>query len=86
MRPLFPLLPEQWTSKALRVAMSEQDWARFEALVQSVAGHEPTHARASGITISRLMDHAAATQPSPSPLDWMDWERRKTLRLLRVAV
>ena len=27
LRPLHPLLPEEWISKALRVAMSESDWA-----------------------------------------------------------
>ena len=32
LRPLHPLLPEQWTSKALRVAMSEADWAPFKNL------------------------------------------------------
>jgi hypothetical protein len=86
LRPLYPLLPEQWTSKALRVAMSAKDWARFEALVQSVSDQAPTHARACGITLSHLMQHAPAAEPAPGPLDWMDWERRKTLQLLRSAV
>src|SRR5512135_806372 len=27
--PLYPPLPRQWTSKALRVAMSQEDWVRF---------------------------------------------------------
>ncbi len=85
LRPLHPLLPEQWTSKALRVAMSERDWARFEALVQEVEAQAPTHARACGITLSRLL-HQPPAETVPGPLDWMDWERRKTLRLLRSAV
>jgi hypothetical protein len=75
-------LPEQWTSKPLRVAMAESDWARFEAKVHEVAGHEPTQARAVGATITHLMDLAPEPVPQPGPLDWMDWERRKTLRLL----
>ena len=29
-----------------------------------------------------LMHTANLPQPEPGPLDWMDWERRKTLRLL----
>jgi hypothetical protein len=82
LRPLFPLLPDRWVSKALRVAMAEPDWARFEALVQAEAAGSPTHARACGMALTRLLDQ----RPAPSPLDWMDWERRKTLRLLRSAV
>jgi hypothetical protein len=79
---LHPLLPEQWTSKPLRVAMSEGDWARFEAAVRATAPRELTQARAVGATITHLMDQAPELAPEPGPLDWMDWERRKTLRLL----
>jgi hypothetical protein len=82
LRPLHPLLPEQWTSKPLRVAMSERDWARFEAKVREVAGSEPTQARAVGVTITHLLDQTSHAALEPGPLDWMDWERRKTLRLL----
>jgi hypothetical protein len=80
LRPLHPLLPDEWTSKAVRVAMSEADWSRFEALVRARGGHETTQARAYGATISQLMHEQPA--PQPGPLDWMDWERRKALRLL----
>lgn len=66
--------------------MSEHDWARFEALVQSVASQSPTHARACGIAIAQLMDHAPPPLEASASLEWMDWERRKTLRLLRSAV
>jgi hypothetical protein len=86
LRPLHPLLPEQWTSKALRVAMPEKDWLRFAALVESVLPQAPTQARAHGIVISRLIDRAAAAPPAPGPLDWMDWERQKALRLLQSAL
>ena len=86
LRPLHPPLPEQWTSRAVRVAMSEEDWARLERLVQLAAEQSPTLARAYGLTIARLLDRrdvdAATTNPPAGPLDWMDWERRKTLRLL----
>jgi hypothetical protein len=82
LRPLHPLLPEQWVSKALRVAMSEEDWGRFEALVHDLAAEAPTQARAYGRTLSHLVHSVPAPSPQPKALDWMDWERRKTLRLL----
>lgn len=86
LRPLHPLLPGHWTSKALRVAMSREDWDRFDSLVAAVAtqGSIPTQARAHGEAITRLMDAAGAGRAVPGPLDWMDWERQKTLKLLRV--
>jgi hypothetical protein len=84
LRPLHPLLPEEWVSKALRVAMSESDWAEFEALVARFAVMAPTHARAIGLVLSGLLHQAneSSPEPEPGPLDWMDWERRKILRLL----
>jgi hypothetical protein len=82
LRPMHPLLPEEWISKAVRVAMSEADWNRFETLARRHADHEPTQARAYGVTISHLMQTSLAARVDPGPLDWMDWERRKTLRLL----
>lgn len=82
LRPLHPVLPDRWESRALRVAMSEADWDRFEHLVRDLAADSPTHARAYGKTISHLV-HAVPEPAAPtSNLDWMDWERRKTLRLL----
>ena len=82
LRPLHPLLPDEWTSRALRVTMSEADWTRFESLARSVSAAAPTQARAYGLALSTLMHSAKLPQPEPGPLDWMDWERRKTLRLL----
>jgi hypothetical protein len=81
LRPLYPALPEEWISKALRVAMSDSDWARFEALVARYAPLVPTQARACGLVLSRLLH--SDLEPDPGPLNWMDWERRKTLQLLR---
>jgi hypothetical protein len=85
---MHPLLPGHWSSKALRVAMSREDWDRFEDLVRSVtaAAQPSTQARAHGLVLSHLMETAAQASPAPGPLDWMDWERQKTLRLLRSAV
>jgi hypothetical protein len=75
-------LPEEWISKAVRVAMSESDWLRFRALVDQYAVLAPTQARATGLALSSLLHSVPAPQPEPGPLDWLDWERRKTLRLL----
>ena len=88
LRPLHPVLPGHWTSKAIRVAMSREDWERFEHLVGSVMTQTqtPTQARAHGLVVSKLMETAAHARPAPGPLEWMDWERQKTLRLLRSAV
>jgi hypothetical protein len=68
--------------------MSEEDWERFEALVRTVMDQTrtPTLARAHGLVVSKLLETAASVRPAPGPLDWMDWERQKTLRLLRSAV
>ena len=86
MRPLHPRLPGRWSSRALRVAMAQSDWDRFEALVEGLhaAGGAETLARAHGEVLSHLLDAAAHAPPAPGPLDWMDWERQKALRLLRV--
>ncbi len=89
LRPLHPPLPSDWVSKAVRVAMSDEDWVRFDDLVRSVTSRTQqatTQARAQGLVISGLMDAASDPRTVPGPLDWMDWERQKTLRLLRSAV
>jgi hypothetical protein len=77
---LHPPLPEEWISKVLRVAMSESDWNRLEALVARHGGTASTQARAHGLVLSRLLQGFSV--PEPGPLDWMDWERRKAIRLL----
>jgi hypothetical protein len=82
LRPLHPRLPEEWVSKALRVAMSETDWSEFDALVARCAALAPTQARAIGMVLSGLLHCAESTEPGPGPLEWMDWEHRKALRLL----
>jgi hypothetical protein len=83
LRPLHPPLPEEWVSKVLRVAMSDSNWDRFDTLAGACAPMAPTQARANGMVISGLLHAASAPRPEPGPLDWMDWERRKTLRLLK---
>ena len=90
LRPLHPLLPSHWESKAVRVAMSHEDWDRFEDLVSAVLAQTQTptstQARAHGLVISKLLETASQGRPAVGRLDWLDWERQKTLRLLRAAV
>ena len=83
LRPMHPLLPPEWMSRAVRIAMSAEDWVRFEALVNEASLHTPTQARAFGEAIRQLMRHDP--RPGPVPSHWMDWERQKALRLLRPA-
>ncbi len=81
LRPLHPVLPPDWMSRALRVAMSSDDWARFDALVAEASYRAPTQARAIGEVISGLIEESPRANPGPT--HWMDWERQKALRLLR---
>jgi hypothetical protein len=62
--------------------MSESDWAELEALAARCTGLAATQARAYGMVLSGLLHGFQPPEPEPGPLDWMDWERRKTLRLL----
>lgn len=80
---MHPPLPEQWQSRALRVAMAAEDWTRFEALVRQTSAGATTQARALGLTISYLVHAVPEPSPEPGPLAWLDWERRKVLRLLQ---
>jgi hypothetical protein len=82
LRPLHPPLPDEWNSRVLRVAMPESDWEQFEALTAAYAPRASTQARAHGLALSSLLHSVPVSRPEPGPLDWMDWERRKTLRLL----
>jgi hypothetical protein len=67
------------------MTMSEVDWSRLDSLAFALASAAPTQARAYGLAVSTLMDSANVPTPTSGPLDWMDWERRKTIRLLRYA-
>lgn len=85
LRPMHPTLPEHWESRALRVSMSADDWQRLESLIHRVAADEPTQARAIGSALAHLMNlEDVAGEPEPKPLDWLDWERDKTLQTLRL--
>ena len=68
-------------SRALRVAMSTEDWARFDALVGEASYRVSTQARAHGEVIADLLRDRPSVAAGSS--NWMDWESQKALRLLR---
>ncbi len=65
LRPLHPPLPAEWVSRAVRVAMSESDWAEFEALVSRYTEMAQSQARAHGLAISELLHANPTTEPEP---------------------
>jgi hypothetical protein len=62
-------LPEEWISKALRVAMSESNWAHFEALVSRRTAFAPSQARAHGLVLAELLHSVRRPELEPGPLD-----------------
>ena len=68
------------------MAMSRQDWMRFETLVRASASQAPTPAQARGMVVTRLLDASGIATPPQASLDWMDWERQKAIRLLRPTI
>ena len=98
LRPLFPKLPADILTRALRVAMSEQAWRRLDELAEAMAA--PTRPRAIGAVIERALQPAEATPaetagdhrrlPSrprhgegrPSDSAWLSWQAQKEQRLL----
>ena len=80
LRPIHPLLPPEWISRAIRVAMSGDDWQQLDRLVAEMSSRTPTQARALGEVLSTLL--RATRRDETGPSHWMDWERQKTLRLI----
>jgi hypothetical protein len=80
LRPLYPLLPLGWLSRALRISMPAARWQQFDALLARERTAAPTEARAAGQLLMNLMD---AAETAARGRHWLDWEREKTLRLLR---
>ncbi|PWU25463.1 MAG: hypothetical protein C5B48_01140 [Candidatus Rokuibacteriota bacterium] len=81
LRPLYPALPGEWVSRALRIAMPARYWRQFEAHVARTGEGAPTTARASGRALMALMDAPESSAGS----HWLDWERDKACRLLAAA-
>jgi hypothetical protein len=82
LRPLFPLLPRAWVSRALRVAMPEWAWADLDARATQAQRAGDTRARALGTVLLDLLARSASRAPAGSGGDWLDWERGKAQRLL----
>jgi hypothetical protein len=80
LRPLYPRLPGEWVSRAVRLAMPAFAWAQFDALVARAATGAETGARAAGQAVMALM-----TRDAERDAHWLDWDREKAMRLLRVA-
>src|SRR5262245_46978020 len=79
LRPLFPELPGQWRSRAIRVAMPVASWVELDELIAIAASTTSTGARAAGQVLMALMAHA---RREASPHHWLDFEREKARRLL----
>src|SRR5262249_60653019 len=48
LRPLYPRLPGEWVSRAVRIAMPAFAWAQFDGLVARAGAGAETGARATG--------------------------------------
>jgi hypothetical protein len=80
LRPLYPRLPSEWVSRAVRIAMPASAWAQFDALVARAAAGAETGARATGRAVMALM-----ARDTGRTAHWLDWEREKSRRLLGAA-
>jgi hypothetical protein len=80
LRPLFPLLPHAWLSRALRIAMPEAAWAELDARAAAELRGGETRARALGRVLTGLMERAPAA--AGARVHWLDLERDKAQRLL----
>ena len=80
LRPLYPRLPGEWVSRAVRIAMPAVRWAQFDALVARASDGTETAARVNGRVLAALMDVQSGRGPH-----WLDWEREKAQRLLAAA-
>ena len=79
LRPLYPVLPAAWLSRAIRVSMPTARWTEFNGLVSVAASRASTGARAAGQVLMALMD---ASQDGGRAAHWLDFEREKAQRLL----
>src|SRR5262249_5155739 len=81
LRPLFPELPGQWLSRAIRIAMPGASWAELDALTAAAQAGATTGARAAGQVLMALM---AAHERVDGPAGhWLDFEREKGPRTAR---
>ena len=81
LRPIYPRLPGEWVSRAVRIAMPALRWTQFDALVARAGAGAATGARATGFALLALMDAAVDGRTT----HWLDWEREKAQRLLAAS-
>ena len=80
-------LPDHWSSRSVRIALPESDWSALELFARHYGADGASGAMALGQAIHRLLEsHRRTADWSWDSSDWMEWERRTTLRLLRPVV
>jgi len=80
-------LPKDWSSRSVRIALPESDWVALEMFARRYGADGSSGAVALGQAIRRLLEtQRRSADWSWDSSDWMEWERRKTLRLLRPVV
>jgi hypothetical protein len=80
-------LPPDWQSRSVRMALPAADWQALESLAAFYAPGASSMSAALGAVVHQLLEtHRRTEEFRWNPDDWMEWERRKTLRLLRLAV
>lgn len=80
-------LPTDWQGRSVRINLPAADWAYLDKLIIEQGLESASMAMAMGRLVHELLEERRRTDEFRwSPDDWMEWERRKTLRLLRLAV
>lgn len=80
-------LPVNWSSRSVRIALPDSDWVVLEMLARRYGAEGSSGSAALGQVIHRLLEtQRRASDWSWDSSDWMEWERRKTLKLLRPVV
>ncbi len=62
-------LPPGWDSRAIRVAMSDRDWRRWQALVEQTSQGQTSRAQAIGAILSRMLDVIESVDANSSARD-----------------
>jgi hypothetical protein len=75
LRPLYPPLPADVSSRAVRVAMPERAWEGLDDVVSRSTETAPR-------VIGALLEHALREHRAAEVADWQEWQIRKEQRLL----
>ncbi len=82
LRPLFPKLPPEVQTRAVRIAMRRLSWDRMAGLLASIPA--PTAPRALGQLLERFLAAGSGAPPSRA-VDWQAWQIQKEQRLLQAS-